>query len=110
MIRDGVLPDEIYNYAHNNEWLIRDLNAIGRVHDAIELSKNMLDLPRHPKYNLPDHGGSSSHFGRIRLISTLVQYEHWSELVALCAIALSAAAEYSGRQNRTGPAAGPSRG
>ena len=25
MIRDGVLPDQIYNYAHNNEWLIRDL-------------------------------------------------------------------------------------
>jgi peroxiredoxin len=85
MIHDGVLPDEIHNYAHNNEWLIRDLNAIGRVHDAIELSKNMLDLPRHPKYNLPDHGGSSSHFGRIRLVSTLVQYEHWNDLVSLCA-------------------------
>ena len=58
MIRDGVLPDEIFNYAHNNEWLIRDLNLIGRVHDAIDLSKNMLDLPRHPKYNLPNRHGS----------------------------------------------------
>ena len=25
------------------------------------------------------------HFGRMRLVSTLVQYEHWSELVSLCA-------------------------
>ena len=25
MMRDGVMPDQIHNYAHNNEWLIRDL-------------------------------------------------------------------------------------
>ena len=65
MIRDGVLPNEIFNYAHNNEWLIRDLNMIGRVHDAIDLSKNMLDLPRHPKYNQPDRHGTSSDLGRV---------------------------------------------
>jgi peroxiredoxin len=85
MIRDGVLPDQISNYAHNNEWLIRDLDKVGRVHDAIDLSKNMLDLPRHPKYNLPDRHGSSSHLGRERLVETLVEYERWGDLISLCA-------------------------
>lgn len=83
MMHDGVLPDQIFNYAHNNEWLIRDLAAIGRVHDALDLAKNMLELPRHPKYNLPDRPGSSAFLGRERLIGTLVHYEQWSELVAL---------------------------
>ena len=34
MMRDRVLPDQIHNYAHNNEWLIRNLAFLGRVHDA----------------------------------------------------------------------------
>ncbi|HEV3417323.1 MAG TPA: redoxin domain-containing protein [Pirellulales bacterium] len=83
MIRDGVLPDQIFNYAHNNEWLIRDLAAIGRVHDAIDLAKNMLDLPRHPKYNMIEGSEGSAHLGRERLVSTLVEYERWADLVAL---------------------------
>ena len=29
MMRDGVLPDQIHNYAHNNEWLIRNLSHLG---------------------------------------------------------------------------------
>ena len=85
MMRDGVLPDQIFNYAHNNEWLIRDLNLIGRAHDAIALSKNMIDLPRHPHYNMPGNGRGSSHFGRARLLGTLTQYERWADLVDLFA-------------------------
>ncbi len=83
MIRDGVLPDQIFNYAHNNEWLIRDLDKIGRVRDAIDQAKNMIDLPRHPKFNRPDNGNSSSYLGRERLAETLVQYERWADLVSL---------------------------
>ena len=83
MIRDGVLPDQIFNYAHNNEWLIRDLAAVGRVNDAIDLAKNMLDLPRHPKYNSLEKKEGSAHYGRERLVSTLVQYERWADLIAL---------------------------
>lgn len=83
MMRDRVLPDQIHNFAHNNEWLIRDLNFVGRVGDAIALSKNMIELPRHPKYNTLAKGGSSK-FGRMRLFETLVNYELWDELVALC--------------------------
>ena len=66
MMRDRVLPDQIHNYAHNNEWLIRNLGIVGRVHDAIDLAKNMIELPRHPKYNTIEQGSAS--FGRERLV------------------------------------------
>ena len=35
MMRDRVLPDQIHNFAHNNEWLCRNLITVGRVHDAV---------------------------------------------------------------------------
>jgi peroxiredoxin len=83
MMRDRVLPDQIHNFAHNNEWLIRDLIFVGRVHDAVSLAKNMIELPRHPKYNTLEKGGSYK-FGRMRLFQTLSTYEMWDELIALC--------------------------
>lgn len=82
MMRDRVLPDEIHNYAHNNEWLTRSLRNIGAVHDATALAKNMVELPRHPKWNTPDKR-SSSRYGRQRLIETLEQYEQWEEILRL---------------------------
>ena len=51
MMRDHVMPDEIGNFAHNNEWLIRNLVFVGRVNDALDLAMNMVELPQHPKYN-----------------------------------------------------------
>jgi peroxiredoxin len=81
MMRDGVLPDQIHNYAHNNEWLIRNLAFLGRVHDAIALAENMISLPRHPKYNTPDKRGSSTGFGQTRLADVLEQYECWELVV-----------------------------
>lgn len=83
MLRTGVLPDEIHNFAHNNEWLIRNLNFIGRSDDAVALAKNMISLPRHPKYNVPDKR-ATAHFGRLRLLETLDRYERFEELIALC--------------------------
>ncbi|MDZ4784114.1 MAG: redoxin domain-containing protein [Planctomycetia bacterium] len=83
MMRDRVLPDQIHNYAHNSEWLIRDLLFVGRVHDAIRLAKNMLTSPRHPKYNLPTKGGTSASLGRERLLQSLSRFEQWEELVTL---------------------------
>ncbi len=83
MMRDRVLPDQIHNFAHNNEWLIRNLNHLGRAHDAIDLAKNMIELPRHPKYNLVSKRGRSSSYGRTRLMETLVRYELWDELIKL---------------------------
>jgi peroxiredoxin len=83
MIRDRVLPDQIHNYAHNQEWLVRDLNFIGRSRDAVALSKNLIELPRHPRYNLLTQRGRSASFGRERLLETLERYELWDEAVAL---------------------------
>lgn len=83
MIRDRVMPDEIHNFAHNNEWLIRNLIFIGRVQDGIDLAKNMVSLPRHPKYNTLSQRGSSR-YGRERLIDVVTQYERWEEAVDLC--------------------------
>ncbi len=93
MMRDRVLPDQIHNYAHNNQWCVESLEFIGRVHDAVELAKNLIELPRHPKFNMfngKDDGGGgydrtfgSSSEGRRRLIETLTRYELWDELIAL---------------------------
>lgn len=100
MMRNRVLPDQIHNYAHNNEWLVRTFNHLGRVPEAIDLSKNLIELPRHPKYNrleLPTEreksdkkmkkvrGGrnGSAKSGRDRLIETLVRWELWDELIRL---------------------------
>ena len=83
MMRDQVLPDQIHNFAHNNEWLCRNLMNIGRVQDAINLSKNSISLPRHPKYNTMSRRGSS-YYGRQRLFTTLLMYERWEDLIELC--------------------------
>lgn len=82
MIRDQILPDQIHNFAHNNEWLIRNLNNLGRVRDGIDLAMNMIDLPRHPKYNGLKKRGST-YYGRTRLFETLSRYELWDDLIEL---------------------------
>ncbi len=83
MMRDGVLPDQIHNFAHNNEWLVRSLRHSGRVREAIELAKNMIELPRHPKYNTLDKRGCSASWGRRRLLETLELHELWDEAIEL---------------------------
>ena len=82
MIRDRVMPDQIHNFSHNNEWLCRNLSMVGRARDAVDLAKNMIDLPRHPKYNNWEKRGSALH-GRQRLFETLARYEMWNELIQL---------------------------
>ena len=82
MMRDQVMPDQIHNYAHNNEWLIRDLMLIGRPGEAVELAKNMIELPRHPKYNSFGGRGSAS-LGRERLLGVLTSYRLWPQFTAL---------------------------
>ena len=81
MMRDQVLPDQIHNFAHNNEWLIRNLMNLGRVSDAIDLAQNMVELPQHPKYNDFDKHGSA-YYGRIRLFEVLSRFELWDDLLA----------------------------
>lgn len=82
MMRDRVMPDQIHNYAHNNDWLVENLSFVGRVRDSVELAKNLVELPRHPRYNTFARGGSGK-MGRNRLCQVLSQYELWDELLAL---------------------------
>jgi peroxiredoxin/tetratricopeptide (TPR) repeat protein len=83
MIRDGVLPDQIHNYAHNQEWMIRNLINIGRSQDAIALASNLIDNPQHPKYNTLSQRGKSASYGRSRLFQVLEKFEMWDELIRL---------------------------
>jgi peroxiredoxin len=80
MIRTRLMPDEIHNFAHNNEWLTRNLIFIGRVQDALDLSRNLVSLPRHPRYNTLSKRGSYK-YGRQRLLQTLSEYGLWEELI-----------------------------
>ncbi len=82
MMRYQVMPDQIHNFAHNNEWLIRNLIFVGRVDDALSLAKNMTELPRHPKYNSVERRGSAK-YGRQRLFQVLQTFEMWSEVIKL---------------------------
>lgn len=82
MIRDRVLPDQIHNYAHNNDWLVENLSFVGRVRDAIELASNLAELPRHPKFNTLNGSGSNK-LGRRRLLTLLPEFELWDDLLRL---------------------------
>ena len=84
MIRDRVMPDEIFNFAHNNEWLIRNLVYIGRTHDAVALAKNMIELPQHPKYNTLEKKRGSAAYGRRRLLQALREFELYDQAIELC--------------------------
>ena len=55
---------------------------VGRVSDAMDLAKNMIELPRHPKYNMLDKRNSAS-YGRDRLINVLDRFELWEQAIAL---------------------------
>ncbi len=81
MMRDRLLPDQIHNFAHNNEWLIRNLIKLGQSDKAVALAKNMIELPRHPKLNTLKKG--SSQYGRQRLLQSLSSFRMWPELIAL---------------------------
>ena len=89
MIASRIMPEQIHNYAHNNDWLVENLGFIGRVNDAFDLAKNMIELPR----LAPGHiliGKDSDHdtrtgytMGRKRLLDLLLAWEKWEELLAL---------------------------
>ena len=89
LIRYQIVPDQIHNFAHNNEWLIRNLDSLGQHHRAIELARNMISLPRLAKFKTVDKkevfdpSGGSWQYGKQRLRDTLVRYEDWKQVIAL---------------------------
>jgi alkyl hydroperoxide reductase subunit AhpC len=81
MMRDRVMPFEIHNYAHNNQWLCTSYSHIGRARDAIAVARNLVEQPRDPEKNGPNDGGSAQRNGRIRWAEVLTRYELWDELI-----------------------------
>lgn len=83
MMRDGVMPFLIHNYAHNQEWLARSLGHCGRVEDALQIAKNLVELPRHPEHNKIADGGSAAGYGRKRLIQLCEDHNLWEQAAQL---------------------------
>lgn len=84
MQRDRVMPFEIHNYGHNQEWLVRSLSHQGRVSEALELAKNLAELPRHPKKNRIGEGDEIAGYARARLADLCEDHELWQQAVELC--------------------------
>jgi peroxiredoxin/tetratricopeptide (TPR) repeat protein len=78
MISSRIMPDQIHNFAHNNDWLVKNFGFLGRIDDGIDLAKNMIELPRVSPTN-----AKSYTLGRERLIELLRLSEQWDDLLAL---------------------------
>ena len=76
-----IMPFEIHNYAHNQHYLIANLNHLGRVRDAIDFARNLVVSPRDPQKNEPNGGWSAQRLGRISLLSLYARYEMWQDLL-----------------------------
>ena len=83
MRRTGILPDQIFNYAHNNQWLVESLQFTGRASDAVAVARSLIANPRHPKYNTLEKNDGSAASGTRRLLETLERYELWNEALRL---------------------------
>ena len=87
MMRDRVMPDRIHNFAHNNEWLTRNLGHAGRVRHGLSMAKNMIELPRLPSVKTNGTWSVSTRgsytYGKRHLNGLLSGYEMWDEILAL---------------------------
>jgi peroxiredoxin len=83
MMKNWILPNLIHNYAHNEEWLIRTYNELGRAKDAMALAKSLIRTPQHPANNTLDKESNTASYGRTRLIDTLIKWELWDELLSI---------------------------
>ena len=81
MDRARIMPFEIHNYAHNNQWLATSLSHVGRAREAIEIARDLVEQPRDPKKNGKNDGGSAQRSGRLRWAEVLVRYELWDALI-----------------------------
>jgi peroxiredoxin len=92
IVAQRILPDQIFNYAHNSEWFCETLGRVGRVHDLVALARNMIEMPHHPRFNALEKKEDNTFYeaargaarqGRRRLLEELVRYELWDELITL---------------------------
>ena len=111
LMTDRLIPDQIHNYAHNSEWLVQTYNYIGQIGKALDLSVNMIEMPRHPSFNtldkqtngLPYEKRGTAMQGRRRLMETLLRWEMWDETLRLertPSLEPTAFAEEQGRRAR----------
>jgi peroxiredoxin len=90
MIRSHTMPDQIHNFSHNSEWLVRNFNNLGRVQDAITVAANLIGMPRIPRSpkvaDQPDQklkeDRSAWEHGLNRLRDTLLMWERWDLALA----------------------------
>ena len=109
VMQDRLMPDQIHNYAHNSEWLVQTLSHLGAASRAVELACNMVEMPRHPRFNTLDlrtngtpydvRGGTAVH-GRRRLLETLLRWEMWDVALRLAETALLEPTELPEEQGR----------
>ncbi len=99
MVHDAILPDQIHNYAHNNEWLTRDLILTGRAYDGLAMAKSLIRNPAHPKYNAYDSKKSFG-YGRERLCDVLSAFELWDDTLCLADTAFFDATSVEAEQIR----------
>jgi len=83
MRRDRVMPFLIHNYGHNQGWMSESLSHQGRVAEALEIAKNMVELPRHPKYNKIDDWGGIAAEARGRLAALVEDHQLWETALEL---------------------------
>ena len=83
MAKHFLIPDQIHNYAHNNEWLSRNFAHLGDAPAAVAMAKSLLANPRHPKLNTLEGRSHSYKYGRNNLLKTLEKFELWEEVYDL---------------------------
>jgi peroxiredoxin len=110
MIRSRTMPDQIHNFAHNSEWLVRNLNNLGRVRDALTISTNLIEMPRIPRSakvtDQPDQKFEETKgawdLGNSRLRDTLLTWERWDLALKLADTPwLPEMADFKARWQRT---------
>lgn len=82
MIRDRVMPFEIHNYAHNNEWLAKNLLFQGRTREAIAVARDLFDQPRDPELNHPGKAYCARNLGQTRWLQALSWFGLWDQFRA----------------------------
>ncbi|MFY9342150.1 MAG: redoxin domain-containing protein [Planctomycetota bacterium] len=103
MLRERVMPFLIHNYGHNQEWLARSFAYVGRSHDALQVARNLAELPRHPKWSKLETGDDIAGYARSRLVSVCEDFELWPEAAALARDGvLDATASVKGEVQRLG--------
>lgn len=83
MLHDRIIPDQIHFYTHNAEWFVRALAEAGRVDEAIQRARDLIELPRHPKLNYFQPQDSST-YGRDQLLKILIRNERWEDVIECC--------------------------